>query len=154
MSVYLPSDYTDMAPRSDLSDESVLKKWMAIEMGRINDGVITQRRRLSVLLQEKNPSAVTRKGKEFAFDRTTLHELEQRLPEKLRNRLSLPVIFYFDSQVADSCFLTDEAALEAFQILGELSDQRTMTGGKLWVGRAIVYAMMRKYPTMIQIMMR
>lgn len=143
-----------MAPRSDLSDESVLKKWMAIEMGRINDGIVAERRRLSDLLREKNPSAVTRKGKEYAFNRSTLHLLEQRLPEKLRSRLLLPVIFYFDSQVADSCLLTDESALEAFQILGELSDLRTMTGGRLWVGRAIVYAMMRKYPTLIQIMMR
>jgi uncharacterized protein (UPF0216 family) len=143
-----------MAPRSDLSDESVLKKWMAIEMGRINDGIVAERRRLSDLLREKNPTAVTRKGKEYAFDRSTLRLLEQRLPEKLRSRLSLPIIFYFDSQVADSCLLTDEAALEAFQILGELSDLRTMIGGRLWVGRAIVYAMMRKYPTLIQIMMR
>jgi uncharacterized protein (UPF0216 family) len=143
-----------MTPRPDLSDESVLKKWMAIEMGRINDGVVAERRKLSDLLQEKNPAAITRKGKEFAFDRTTLYELEQRLPEKLRNRLFLPVIFYFDSQVADSCFLTDKTALEAFQILGEMSDMRVMTEGRLWVGRAIVYTLMRKYPTMIQIMMR
>jgi uncharacterized protein (UPF0216 family) len=153
MSLCITED-TGMIPSSHLPDERVLTKWMALEMGRINDGVVAERRRLSDLLQEENPSAVTRKGKEYAFDQTMLRQLGQRLPEKFWSRLSLPVIFYFDSQVADSCLLTEPTALEAFQILHELSDLRTMTGGKLWVGRAIVYSLMTRYPTMIQIMMR
>jgi uncharacterized protein (UPF0216 family) len=142
-----------MPPPSDFSDESVLKKWMAIEMGRMNDAVVSERRRLSDLLLEKNPSALTRKGKDFSFDCSMLQQLDQRLPEELRRRLLLPVIFYFDSRLADSCFMTDETAMKVFQTLGELSALRTMTNGKLWIGRAIVFAMIRKYPTMIQIMM-
>jgi hypothetical protein len=31
---------------------------------------------------------------------------------------------------------------------------RRLTDGKLWVSRAIVYAIMKKYPTAIQIVMR
>jgi hypothetical protein len=56
--------------------------------------------------------------------------------------------------VTDSCLLTDEAALEAFQSLGELSGEREFIKGKLWVGRALVFAILKKYPTVIQIMMR
>jgi hypothetical protein len=78
--------------------------------------------------------------------------LGEKLPVSLHTRLKLPVIFYFDSMVADSFLLTDAAALEAFQVLGELSDMRELHGGRLWVGRAIVYAIMRKYPCIIQIM--
>ena len=139
--------------RPPVSDESVLLRWMALEMGKINDGVVARRRRLSELLSEDNPSSVTRNGSEFAFDREVIRTLGENLPPRLHPRLKLPVIFFFDSTVPDSCLLTDEVALEALQILGELSRFREFTGGKLWVGRAIVYAIIRKYPTAFQIMM-
>jgi hypothetical protein len=31
---------------------------------------------------------------------------------------------------------------------------REFSGGRLWIGRAIVFAVMRKYPTAVQIMVR
>src|SRR5512139_2042674 len=139
---------------SELSDESVLRKWMAIEMGRINDGVVVERPRLLTLITSDRPRAVTRGGKEYCFDRDTIHLLDEKLPPGLKAALKVPVIFYFDSNVADSCFLTDGVALECLQVLGELSRMRTMNEGRLWVGRAIVYSLMRKYPSFIQIMMR
>jgi uncharacterized protein (UPF0216 family) len=139
---------------SEFSDESVLRKWMAIEMGRINDGVVVERPRLLTLITSDRPRSVTRGGKEYCYDRDTIHLLDEKLPPGLKAALKVPVIFYFDSNVADSCFLTDGVALECLQVLGELSRMRTMNQGKLWVGRAIVYSLMRKYPTVIQIMMR
>ena len=141
-----------MTFRPPVSDESVLMRWMALEMGRINDGVVAERKRLSALIREDKPASVTRGGKEFAFDKSTIQLLGKKLPVSLHARLRIPVIFYFDSTVADSFLLTDAAALEALQILGELSDMRELSGGRLWVGRAIVYAIMRKYPGAIQIM--
>jgi uncharacterized protein (UPF0216 family) len=107
-----------------------------------------------VLLGNDRPSTITRCGKEYVFDPAIIRLLGEKLPENLYSRLKLPIIFYFDSGVADSCLLTDEAALEAFQMLGELSRQREFIGGRLWIGRAIVFAILRKYPTIIQIMMR
>ena len=141
-----------MPPTPPLSDESVLMRWMALEMGRINDGVVAERKRLSELLRASHPSSVTRGGKEFAFDKITIHLLGERLPGSLHTRLKLPIIFYFDSTVADSFFLTESAALEALQLLGELSDLREMIGGRVWVGRAIVYAIIRRYPGAVQVM--
>jgi hypothetical protein len=139
--------------RPSVSDESVLMRWMALELGKINDGVVARRRRLSDLLSEDHPSTVTRNGTEFAFDRDVIRALWEKLPPHLHPRLKLPVIFFFDSTVPDSCCLTDEVAFEALQVLGELSRFREFFGGKLWVGRGIVHAIMRKYPTAIQIMM-
>jgi hypothetical protein len=149
---YLPVICTGMTFRTPVSDESVLLRWMALEMGRINDGVVAERKRLSDLIREDQPRSVTRGGKEFAFDKGTIHLLGEKIPVSLHTRLKIPVIFYFDSTVQDSFLLTDEAALAALQQLGELSDMREIIAGRLWVGRAIVYAIMRKYPGMIQIM--
>lgn len=141
-----------MTFRHQVQGESVLMRWMAFEMGRINDGVVAERKRLSDLLREKKPASVTRGGKEYTFHKGTLQLLCEKLPGTLHTRLKLPIVVYFDSTVEDSFLLTDPAALEALQILGELSLMRELMGGRLWIGRAIVYAIIRKYPGLIQIM--
>jgi uncharacterized protein (UPF0216 family) len=77
----------------EISDESVLRKWMAIEMGRINDGVVVERPRLSALIKSDRPGAVTRGGKEYRFDAATLRLLDQKLPPGLKEALKVPIIF-------------------------------------------------------------
>ena len=126
---------------------------MRLEIGRINDGVVTERKRLSRLLAEEHPSSVTKGGNPYDFDRGVLLQLEKGLPEGLQRRLLLPILFYFDSTVPDSFFLADETAVQALQSLREISPLRRMQNGRLWMAKPLVYAVMNRYPTAIQIMM-
>ncbi|WP_292518357.1 DUF61 family protein [Methanoculleus sp.] len=142
-----------MPNRPSASDESTLLKWMRLEIGRINDGVVAERKRLSRLLREEDPSSVTKGGERYDFDRDVLQRLAEGLPGDLQRRLRLPILFYFDSTVPDSFFLADEAAVQALQILQEISPLRRMQGGRLWIAKPLVYAIVNRYPTAIQIMM-
>lgn len=126
---------------------------MRLEIGRINGGVVTRRKRLSHLLREERPSSVTRDGSEYVFDQGTLLQLNQTLPEEVQRQLKLPILFYFDSTVPDSFFLVDEFALQALQHLEEISPLRRMRDGRLWVAKPIVYAIRGRYPTVVQVMM-
>jgi hypothetical protein len=63
------------------------------------------------------------------------------------------MIFFSNPSVPDSCYISDPHALQALQALGDLSGMRRMHQGKLWVGRAIAYSIMKKYPTAVQIAM-
>jgi hypothetical protein len=112
---------------------------MRLEIGRINDGVVAERRRLSELLREERPSSVTKGGNRYDFDRQVLLRLEQALPGEWQRRLRLPILFYFDSTVPDSFFLADEAAVRALQCLEEISPLRRMQGGRLWIAKPLVY---------------
>ncbi len=140
--------------RPDVSDEPVMMRWMQLEISRINDGLVTERKTLSELIEDDAPVSRTKSGKEYRFDRIALREFSKNVPEELRKVLRVPVTFYFDSGVPDSAFLTDERALAAFQAQGDLSELRTMRDGRVWVGRAIVYAITRKYPSLVQISVR
>ncbi len=142
-----------MPDRPSASDESTLLRWMRLELGRINDGVVAERKRLSRLLREENPSSVTKGGDRYEFDRDVLLRLEQALPGELQRRLRVPILFYFDSTVPDSFFLADEAAVQALQDLGEISSLRRMQGGRVWIAKPLVYAVMNRYPTVMQIVM-
>ncbi len=143
-----------MSDRHPMSEDSILMRWMRVEIGKINDGIVSERKTLEHLLSEDRPASRTKAGNEHVFDKDVLRELSEKLPADLQNKLKLPVIFFSDTKVPDSCYLNDPNALEALQILGELSKMRRMQQGKLWVGRSIAYTIMKKYPAAVQIAMR
>jgi uncharacterized protein (UPF0216 family) len=134
-----------------ITDESVLVHWMGLEIAKMNEGVVSQRKSLAVLLAD--PVSVTKKGETFHFDPSVIATLGKALPEDLQRHLRLPVLFYSSPDVPDSCMCPDETALTALQLLGEVSALRTFEGGRFWVSRPIAYAIMKKYPTVVQIVM-
>jgi uncharacterized protein (UPF0216 family) len=139
------------APRPH--DESVLRRWMSLEVKKINDGIVADRKILSLLLEEEEPSATTKGGEEYLFDREVLGMLAQRLPARLQRRLRLPILFFFVPDVRDSYYTADEYAVAALQELGEISGMRTLQKGRLWVAKPIAHAIMQAYPTAVQIAM-
>lgn len=139
------------APR--ITDESVLQRWIGIEVRKMNQGIVNQRKRLSDLLAEETPQSVTRGGEPYYFDRAVLAALAAGLPEELHRQLRLPVFFSLSPDTPDSCPCPDEAALKAFQALGEVSTLRTMQGDRFWVAKPIAFALLKKYPTAVQIVM-
>ncbi len=139
------------APR--ITDESVLNRWIGIEIARMNEGIVRERKPLSLLLEAEKPSAMTKKGQPYEFDRNVIESLEKALPESMHRRLRLPIQFFLSASVPGSCSCPDPEALAALQLLGEVSTLRTMQNDRFWVSRPIVYAIMKKYPTAVQIVM-
>jgi hypothetical protein len=136
-----------------ITDESVLSRWMGMELKKMNAGIVSERRTLVSLLGEDCPSAPTKGGDTHWFRREILVDLGERLPGHLTARLRLPIIFILSPDVPDSCSCSDGTAFAALQALGEISPLRTFEGGKFWVARAIAYAMVQKYPSVIQVVM-
>ena len=141
-----------MRDRPDITDESVMMKWMALEFGRMNKGIVTSRRTLAELLAEVAPTAATKGGGEHRFDRRVLAALGEKLPPEMHRRLRLPILFRQDMTVASGVYLTDEAAVTALQMLGELGPLYRMEKERLWISRPIAYAILLKYPTAVQMM--
>jgi uncharacterized protein (UPF0216 family) len=142
-----------MTRRLRITEESVLTRWMGMEVARINDSVVAGRKTLAVLLAEESPGAVTRGGGEYHFSREVLSVLANRLSAEIRGTLKLPIFFFIDVDVRDSCYLADETAVQALRVLGDLGEGRRLSGGRLWVARALAYAIARKYPTAVQFAM-
>lgn len=143
-----------MNNRPSVSDESVMMRWMQFELARINRGIVAERKRLSDLLAEDRPAGVTRDGMEYRFDKDRLAEFASGLPEQLQRRLRMPVLFYCTADVPDSCMLTDEAAVEALRVKNEISALRIYEDGRLWISKPIAYAILRRYPSLFQMVMR
>ncbi|WP_406660395.1 DUF61 family protein [Methanolobus sp. ZRKC3] len=140
-----------MSGRPSINSESTFFKWMRVEMGKINERIVAQRKSLAQLLKEEKPASITKSGEEYLFDREVLVTISEKIPEDMQDRLRLPIIFFSDNRVPDSCYINDEYALKTLQILGELSKLRRMQKGKVWIGKSIAYSITRKYPTIFQI---
>jgi uncharacterized protein (UPF0216 family) len=136
-----------------ITDESVLTRWMSMEIGKMNEGIVQDRKFLSVLLGEEAPRATTKKGEMYHFNKDVIAALGTKLPREIHARLKLPILFFLSPDVPDSCSCTDHAAFEALKLLGEISELRTMQEGRWWVSRAIAYVIMHTYPTAVQIVM-
>ncbi len=142
-----------MPERRPASDDTVLMRWMRTEVAKINECIVTERKSLDQLLHEEKPATRTKTGNEYFFNVEVLRLFREKLSAELRYELKLPMIFFSNPSVPDSCYTNDPHALQALQALGDLSGMRRMQHGKLWVGRAIAYSIMKKYPTAVQIAM-
>lgn len=128
-------------------------RWMRLEVSKINEGIVTERKSLAQLLLEEKPASKTKAGDEHFFNKEILIFLRDNLPKELHYKLKLPILFFYSINVPDNCYLNDPIALHALQILGDFSKMRRMQKGKIWVGRSIAYSIAKKYPTTVQIAM-
>lgn len=119
----------------------------------MNEGLVALRKPLFVLRAEEDPVSITKKKETYHFDASVIGALGAALPEDLQKKLLLPILFTSSPDTPGSCSCPDKTALLALQLLGEVSSLRTFSGSRFWVSRPIVYAIMQKYPTAVQIVM-
>jgi hypothetical protein len=77
-----------------ITDESMLARWMSMEIGKINEGVVRDRKPLSLLLDEENPCTTAKNGEPDYYDMRVIAALGKELPGELHRRLRLPVLFF------------------------------------------------------------
>ena len=132
-------------------DDRVLQRWLRLEVNRMNDGIAAERPTLAALLEADRPVSATRGGDEYRYDPAVLRSIAGRLPDGLVRRLRLPILCFASMDVPDSCSITDRYAFEALQTLGEISTLREFLDGRTWIGRAIAYGLVARYPTAVQV---
>jgi uncharacterized protein (UPF0216 family) len=121
-----------------------------MEYRKLNQNTVANPIRLEELLKMPKPAAVTRGGEEYLFDTDTLHRFSEKVPTDLYKRLRLPIIFFTDTRIADSCYLADKHAFEALTKSGDLNPLYRLRDGKLWLSKPLAFDLANKYPTLVQ----
>jgi uncharacterized protein (UPF0216 family) len=143
----------DVGAHMPLKTEGSLEKWINLEFNKMNQNIVVKHVYLGDMLKKEKPSALTRSGDQHNFDVEALNRLSKDLSELQKNLLKIPITFYFDMRVNDSCYLSDERALEALIVNEDLSPLYRFRDGKLWVSRPIAFEISAKYPTLVQFIM-
>jgi len=66
-------------------------RWIAFELGRLNAGLVVEKKSLARLLGEASPACRTRAGDEHPFDRAALERLAGVLAPGEADALRLPI---------------------------------------------------------------
>lgn len=76
---------------SGINNDSVFMRWMRVELGKLNRGVVANRKTLSQLLLEERPSSVTKSGDEYLFNEQIIEMLAEKLPGEIHDNLKFPI---------------------------------------------------------------
>jgi uncharacterized protein (UPF0216 family) len=133
-----------------LESESAMERWLKFEFHNLNKNIVKNQVRLSDLIKMEKPKTETRDGNEYLFDNLALKKFSEDIPLIYHNQLRLPIFFYKDLRVKDSCFLIDEIAVSVLKHTNDLEFCYKFTDGKLWLSRPIAFDITRKYPTLFQ----
>lgn len=130
--------------------EGAIDKWIALEMGKLREGLVLSPRSLGDVLLEDVPTATTRGGGVHAFDKAVLQRFADALSPLDRRRLKVPITFYVDHDMPDDAYLSDEAAARLLVALGDVPSGAAPREGKLWLGHARARGIAARYPSAFQ----
>jgi uncharacterized protein (UPF0216 family) len=129
-------------------DDEVLRRLMGLELGRINQGMVTQPVPLARLLADPRATAQARSGEPYAFDAAAVARLAAAAPPWLHGRLRLPITVYEPHDAPGDGYVEDAAAVEALQAMQAATT--SPRGGRLWMSSALWRRQMDAYPTCFQ----
>ncbi|HEY7588964.1 MAG TPA: DUF61 family protein [Thermoplasmata archaeon] len=92
-------------------------RWIAFELGRINAGLVTEKKSLTRLRSEARPACRTREGEEHTLDREALDRYAAVLSVDEAAALRLPLTLIVSADYEDSAYLTDEIGAKALHAL-------------------------------------
>ncbi|MCI4371425.1 MAG: DUF61 family protein, partial [Thermoplasmata archaeon] len=85
------------------------------ELGRLNAGLVVQKKPLARLLAEAEPACLTREGDLHPFDRPALERLAAVLTSQEADALRLPLTLFVSGDSEDSAYLADELGAKALR---------------------------------------
>ncbi len=94
-----------------------IDRWISLELGRINAGLVVERKSLARLRAEERPACVTREGGTHAFERGALDRLAAVLTVAEAESLRLPITLFASGDLEDHVYLSEELAAKALRAL-------------------------------------
>lgn len=135
-----------------MDDDSVLRRWFSLELGSLLETFVANPRPLLELLREPVPSATTRAGLPHPFDRDRLHAFAHALPALTRAQLRLPLTIHLDHETPGDAYAADPATIEALRVL--IPTTTLPRDGRLWLSEPLARDFARRFPTLVQFVVR
>jgi uncharacterized protein (UPF0216 family) len=130
--------------------ESAMKKWFKFEMAKINSGIVTKKRCLKELLDEEVPQTKAKDESVYYFNKDALLELRNELPKDMHS-IMLPINLYISLDTRSSVYIADLPSLTVLKNLGEVPKDSELTDGRYWMSKALILDLMKRRPSIIQL---
>lgn len=128
-----------------------IDRWISFELGRLNAGLVVEKKRLARLLAEDRPSCRTREGDEHPFDRAALERLASVLTAEEADALRLPITLIVSGDWEDSAYLTDELAAKALRALEHFEKAFPFRDGRMVLPHSLAVDLVRRLGGTVQL---
>jgi uncharacterized protein (UPF0216 family) len=127
-----------------------IDRWVAFELGRLNAGLVVEKKSLSRLLQEAEPSSRTREGDLHPFDREVLARFATVLTAEEADDVRLPLTLTLRGE-SDEAVLTDAIGAKALRALEKFDRAFPFRDGRMAVPHSLAVDLTRRYGGVLQL---
>jgi len=125
-------------------------RWISLELGRLNAGLVVEKKSLARLLQEPEPACRTREGDPYPFDREALARLAAVLPAEEVDRLRLPLTLMVRGE-SDDAVLADELGAKALRALERFDRAFPFREGRMALPHSLAVDLVRRHGGVLQL---
>jgi len=126
-------------------------RWVSYELGRLNAGLVVEKKRLARLRAEERPACRTREGDEHPMDPEILARYAAVLSDDEAEALRLPVTLIVSGELVDSAILTDELAAKAIRAVEGFGPAFGYRDGRMILPNALALDIVRRHGGAVQL---
>ena len=125
-------------------------RWIAFELGRLNAGLVTEKKSLAALLRDPEPAARTREGDLHTFEPAALARFASVLSREEADALRLPLTLTVRGD-SDEALLTDEIGAKALRTLERFDHAFRFRDGRMALPHSLAVDLTRRYGGVLQL---
>src|SRR5256712_10925155 len=134
---------------SDMAGPGPFDRWISFELGRLNAGLVVEKKTLTRLLAEPEPACRTREGDPHPFDRTALDRYAVVLTREEADDLRLPLTLVASAD-SDSPYLTDELGAKAVRAVEKFGRAFPLRDGRMALRHSLAMDLVRRHGGAVQ----
>lgn len=127
-----------------------LERWISVEFGRLNVGLVVERKTLAQLLDEREPACRTREGDLHSFERTALERFAAVLTADEVASLRLPLTLTVRAD-ADEARLTDELGAKALRAVENFGQAFPFRDGRMALPHSLAFDLVSRHGGVLQL---
>ncbi len=128
-----------------------IDRWISLELGRINAGLVVERKSLAKLRAEERPSCTTREGGTHSFDRAALDRLASVLTAAEAESLRLPITMFATGDLEDHVYLSEELAARALRTLEKFGAAFPFRDGRMHLPHSLAVDLVHRSGGTVQL---
>ena len=125
-------------------------RWISLELGRVNSGLVIEKKSLTKLLGEPEPACRTREGDLHPFDRQALARFASVLTRDEADALRLPLTLTVRGE-SDDAVLTDEIGAKALRGVEKFDQAFRFRDGRMAVPHSLAVDLVRRHGGVLQL---
>ena len=127
-----------------------IDRWISLELGRLNSGLVTEKKTLARLLAEPEPSCRTREGDIHPFEPAALARFASALTRDEGASLRLPLTLTARGD-SDDAILSDELGAKALRAVEKFGPAFQFREGRMAVPQSLAVDLVRRHGGVLQL---